>query len=174
MGRFIRPALALLMALFMRPGPAPSPAAATPPVESQGDESWYEPQPEDFRPPYDRDLANGGKQTWEQYWGWVHSFYEGNFFTKGWNERARWLVQAVRSDAERTRLRARLNALGRDICAEWSKDYDVRKVGSADLLTWGKMLEKARQGDDGTGAALHHALDEINAHHRRKVGESPR
>lgn len=170
MGRFIRPALTLVLALFMRPGPAPGPAAATLPEGSREDASWYVPRAEDFRPPYDRDLANGGKQTWEQYWGWVRLFYEGNLFTKGWNDRARWLVGEVRSDAERHRLRTRLNTLGREICAEWSKDYDVRKVSSADLLTWGKMLEKARAAEDGTGAALHRAVDEIREHHRKKVG----
>lgn len=174
MGRFIRPALTLLLALFMRPGPATGPAATAEPAGSPRDESWYVPRSEDFRPPYDRDLANGGKQTWEQYWGWVRLFYEGNFFTKGWNERARWLVQAVRLDAQRHRLRGRLNDLGRDICAEWSKDYDVRKVGSADLLTWGKLLEKARAAEDGTGAALHRAIDEIREHHRKKVDGAPR
>jgi hypothetical protein len=188
MGRFIRPPLALVLALFMRPGPVPGPAATSrPPVprpaaptvppESQGDESWYVPRSEDFRPQYDRDVANGGKQTWEQYRGWVKSFYEGNFLSKGWNDRARWLVEGVRSEGEWKRLRTRLNALGRDICAEWAKDYEVRKIGSADLLTWGKMLEKARAGDDGTGAGLHRAIEEIRKDHRRRLGagaSSPR
>jgi len=173
MGRFIRPALALGLALFMRPGPVSGPAATTPPLETQADDRWYEPRAEDFRPHYDRDVANGGKQTWGQYWGWVKSFYEGNFFTKGWNTRARWLVEGVRSEGERKRLRTRLNALGREICAEWAKDYDVRKVGSADLLTWGKLLEKARAGDDGTGAAIHRAIDAADEHRRRKAGNRP-
>ena len=155
------------------PGPPrphrPRPAVARA-VEWQGDETWYEPRVEDFRHHYDRDIANGGKQTWEQYWGWVESFYAGNLFTKGWNARARWLVDVVRSEGERTRLRTELNALGREICAEWSKDYDVRKVGSADLLTWGKMLEKARAGDDGGGAELRRAVDTVRAHQGRKLG----
>jgi hypothetical protein len=169
MGRFIRPTLTLVLTLFIRPVPNPEPAATSTPVETAADESWYEPRAEDFRPAYDRDLANGGKQTWDQYWGWVRSFYEGNLFTKGWNDRARWLVQGVRSEGERTWLRTQLNAVGREICAEWSKDYDVRKVGSADLLTWGKMLEKARTDDDGTGVGLHRAIEEIREAHGRKL-----
>jgi hypothetical protein len=170
MGRFIRPTLALVLALFMRPGPVPGPAATSPSVEPQWDESWYVPQVEDFQPSYDRDVANGGKQTWEQYWGWVKSFYEGNLFTKGWNARARWLVEGVRLEGEQKRLRTRLNALGRDICAEWSKDYDVRKIGSGDLLTWGKMLEKAKARDQGDGAELRGAIDAVCADQGRKIG----
>ena len=170
MGRFICPTLALVLALFVRPVPAPGPAATSPPDEIREDESWYVPQPKDFRPAYDRDIANGGKQTWEQYWGWVKSFYEGNLFTKGWNARARWLVEGVRLEDEQKRLRTRLNALGRDICAEWSKDYNVRKIGSGDLLTWGKMLEKARAGDRGDGAELRRAIDAVRADQGRKVG----
>lgn len=184
MGRFVRPALALVLALFMRPGPAPRPASAsmppTPgpdsppaPPDPQGDAAWYEPRAEDFRPSYDRDLASGGRQTWEQYWGWVRLFYAGNLFAKGWNDRARWLVAEVRSESERKRLRARLNALGRAICAEWARDYEIRKVGSADLLSWGKMMEKARAADEGTGAAIHRALDEIRERHRRKTHGGP-
>ena len=190
MGRLIRRALALILALFMRPHAATGPAAAVvPPDAERGavatvaapgmpeDESWYVPRAEDFRPSYDRDIANGGKQTWPQYWGWVASFYQGNLFTRGWNSRAGWLVEGVRSEVEQKRLRARINAIGREICAEWSKDYDVRKVGSADLLTWGKMLEKARADDDGTGAAIHRSIDAVRAAHGRKLGSgtpSPR
>ena len=175
MGRFIRQALALVLALFMRPGPAPGPAATDAPSQPQGDAGWYAPLTEDFHAHYDRDVATRGKQTWEHYWGWVRSFYEGNFFAKGWSDRARWLVEDVRSDVEQKRLRTKLNALGRDICAEWAKDYDLRKIGSADLLTWGKMLEKAKAGDDGTGAELHRTVEAIRSDLRRKMGRvSPR
>ena len=180
MGRFVRPALALVLALFTRPGPVHRPAVAsvpTPrsPVAPPGvadDESWYEPQADDFRPAYDRDIANGGKQTWSEYWGWVRSFYRGNLLARGWNDRSRWLLEEIRSEGDRRRLRARLNALGREICAEWAKDYEVRKVGTADLLSWGKMLEKARAADD-SGAAIHRALDVISAHHRRRLEGGP-
>jgi hypothetical protein len=177
MVRFLRPALALVLALFMRPGPAPGPAVTYAPSEPHGDERWYAPMAEDFRPHYEHDVANRGKQTWVQYWSWVRSFYEGNFFAKGWGDRARWLVEGVRSDVEQKRLRAELNSLGRDICAEWAKDYDLRKIGSADLLAWGKMLEKAKAGDDGTGTELHRTIEAIRTDHRRRVGggaSSPR
>jgi hypothetical protein len=169
MGRIIRPITALLLALFMRPEPTSGPASPARPVQAEGDTEWYAPRAEDFRPPYDRDAANRAKQPWEQHWTWVKSFYEGNLFAKGWSDRARWLVEDVRSDVARMRLRTRLNALGREICSEWAKDYDVRKVNSADLLTCGKMLEKAKAGDDGTGAELDRTIDEIVKIHRGKA-----
>jgi hypothetical protein len=170
MGRFIRPSLALMLALFARPGPHTGPAATFPPDERALDAHWYEPRPEDFRPHYDRDAANRGHQTWEDYWKWVRSFYAGNFFTKGWNVRASGLVEDVRSEAGRKRLRTELNALGREIASEWAKDYDTRTIDSADLLTWGKMMEKARERDDGTGAEIDRTIKAIRSDHRRKLG----
>jgi hypothetical protein len=170
MGRVVRPALTLLLALFIGPGPMPSLVAPSVPVEPPADETWYVPVADDFRPHFDRDFANGGKQSWAQYWGWVQSFYQGNLFAKGWSDRAVWLLEGVRSDVERKRLRAKINAAGRDISAEWAKDYNRRKVGTADLLTWGKMLEQARDGDDGSGAEIHRAIDAIREHLQRKVG----
>jgi hypothetical protein len=175
MGRIIRPVAALLLALFMRPAPVAGPSAPSRPAGPQGDTEWYAPRAEDFRPYYDRDVANRAKQPWMQHWTWVRSFYEGNLFSKGWSDRARWVVEGVRSDVVRMRLRTRLNALGREICSEWAKDYDVRKVNSGDLVAWGKMLEKAKAGDDGTGAELDRMIDELAEIHRRKAagGSSP-
>jgi hypothetical protein len=168
MARFIRPSLALLLALFARPGPSPGPAATSTRGEPPMDAHWYAPLPADFRPHYQRDAANRSKQTWEQYWGWVKSFYAGNFFTQGWTDRATGLVEHVRPDVERSRLRTKLNTLGREICVEWAKDYDTRTIDSADLLAWGKMMEKARDRDDGTGAEIDRTLDAIRQDHRRK------
>jgi hypothetical protein len=162
--------LALLLALFARPGPSTGPAATGAPDELVLDAHWYTPLPEDFRPHYDLDAANQRKQTWEQYWRWVKSFYAGNFFTKGWNDRASWVVEGVRPDFERMRLRTKLNALGREICAEWAKDYDTRTVDSADLLTWGRMMETARDRDDGSGAEIGRTVEAIRSHHQRKAG----
>ena len=169
MGRLIRPVAALLLALFMRPDSGAGPTPPPRPVQPDGDAEWYAPRAEDFRHHYDRDAANRERQPWEQYWRWVHSFYEGNYFAKGWSDRARWVVEGVRSEIEQKRLRTELNAVGRDICAEWAKEYDDRKVSSADLLAWGKMLEKARADDDGTGAEIHRAIEEIRKDQRRKL-----
>lgn len=184
MGRFVRPALTLLLALFMRPGPGPgsasdsistapgpAPPVATPWAATSSDPVWYEPLAEDFRPAFAR--GGGGRLAWDRYWGWVRSFYAGNRLARGWNDRARWLIAEVRSEAERGRLRARLNALGRAIGAEWARDYDVRRVSSADLLAWGRMMEKARARDGGDGVEIHRALGAIAGQLRRKAGSGP-
>ena len=138
--------------------------------EPDRDESWYTPRSEDFRPHYDRDTTNHTKQTWSQYWSWVKVFYDGNLVSSGWTERSKGLVAVVTSDSEQKKLRATINALGKEIGAEWSKDYSVRKVSTADLLAWGKMLEKASGKDDGSGQELRHAMESIRDAHRKKQG----
>jgi hypothetical protein len=161
---------AALLAIPMRPAPGtgpPTPAAGS--AEVTPDEPWYAPDPADFRPIYDRDAANRGKQTWDQYWTWVQSFYRGNYFALGWTGQAQRLERVVKSRPEQRRLRAQLNALGRDICGEWAKDYNIRRVNSADLLGWGRMLEKAKGRDDGRGVELGRAIDSIREEYRRKL-----
>ncbi len=169
MGRFLRPILALSLALFARPGPATGPAATYAIDAPALDADWYSPLAEDFRPHYERDPANGQKQTWEQYWGWVESFYRGNLLARGWSDRARLAGGERPLGGRAPRLRSRLNALGREIGAEWAKDYDTRRIGSAELLAWGKMMEKARDRDDGSGGEIHRTLEAIGAEHHRKV-----
>ncbi len=160
----------LILSLTIRLGPGPLPSVSPGVGASERDEPWYTPIPEDFRPLYDQDTANLKKQTWDQYWTWVKVFYEGNFLSDGWTERSKSLVTVITSDAEVKRLRTALNALGREIGAEWSKDYAVRKVSSADLLAWGKTLEKAQARDDGSGVEIRRTIDSIRAVHRKKWG----
>ncbi len=157
----------LLLGLTIRLGPATVPAVSNSASEPDRDERWYTPMLEDFRPLYDRDTTNRQKQTWEQYWSWVKVFYEGNLISAGWTERSKGLVAVVSSDSEQKKLRSTINAVGREIGAEWSKDYAVRKVSSADLLTWGKLLEKARAKDNGSGGELRRAIESIRAAYRK-------
>ncbi len=175
MGRFVRPVFTLILALFTRPVPAP---ALNPPPSSRAGPnalpaprpSWYEPSPDDFRPAFARHQAARGHQTWEGYWGWIQTFYEGTRLARGWTDRARSLVAEVRSETERDRLWTRLNQIGRIIAAEWARDYDLRRVSTADLLAWGKMMEKARSRDAGDGAEIHRVLDDITGQIHGKVG----
>lgn len=169
MGRFLRPLFAVMLALFARPGPVAGPASPVPLARPAEDAGWYSPIVDDFRACYDHDPSNATRQTWEQYWGWVRLFYDGNLFSQGWSQRARWLIEGVRSEVERNRLRTRLNLLGRQIGAEWAKDYDVRRVTSAHLLSWGKRLEQARERDIGDGAAFHHTIDDIDRERMRHL-----
>ncbi|MHB1557781.1 MAG: hypothetical protein ACYC61_09895 [Isosphaeraceae bacterium] len=173
MGRFLRPLLAMMLALFARPGPVAGPPAPLPRARPAEDSGWYTPVVEHFRSSYDNDPANAARQTWDQYWGWVRSFYDGNLLSRGWSQRARWLVDGVRSELERERLRIRLNLLGRQIGAEWAKDYNVRKVTSAHLMSWGKRLEQAREHDTGDGDAFHRVIDDIDRERQRHMAGKP-
>jgi hypothetical protein len=155
----------LFLALTIRPGPEAAPVApgvANEP-EAEVDEPWYSPASEHFRPSYDRDTINRAEQKWEQYWSWVKVFYEGNLITNGWTERSKGLVADVRPASAQKKLRSMLNAVGKEIAGEWAKDYKSRKVSSADLLAWGKTLEKAKARDDGSGVELRRAIEAIRA-----------
>ncbi len=162
--------ITLLLALTIRPGPEGG--LVTPSVANgpEAEEPWYSPEAEHFRPSYDRDEPNRSKQSWDQYWKWVKVFYEGNFLSQGWTARSKGLATEVKSPSGQKKLRAMLNAVGKEIALEWAKDSDIRKVNTAELLTWGKTLENAKAKDDGTGGAFHHVIDEIRAECRRKLG----
>jgi hypothetical protein len=158
----------LFLALTIRPDPEGglvTPSAAN---EPEVDEPWYSPASEHFRPSYDQDATNRAKQTWAQYWSWVKIFYEGNILSQGWTERSKRLLADVKSASDQKKLRAMLNAVGKEIALEWAKDYNIRKISSAALLTWGKTLEKAKAKDDGSGGELRRVIDEIRAEYRRK------
>ena len=176
--RLFRLALGILvLSLTVRLGPGTDPSASNGAVElhePEGDERWYTPDPGDYRPLYDRDTANRQKQTWDQYWRWVKVFYEGNFLSAGWTERSIGLVSDVQSAAELKKLRATINAVGREISAEWSKDYAVGKVNTADLLAWGQMLQKAKAKDNGSGAEIRRTIESIlPACRKRLAGPEP-
>ncbi len=159
----------LFLALTIRPRPEAAPII-TPSVanEPEVEEPWYSPASEHFRPGYDQDATNRAKQTWDQYWSWVKAFYEGNLISDGWTARSKGLVADVKPASEQKKLRAMLNAAGKEIAVEWAKDYNVRKVNSADLLKWGKTLEKAKAKDDGSGAELRRVIDAIRDEYKRK------
>ncbi|MGP0068596.1 MAG: hypothetical protein ACLQGP_33975 [Isosphaeraceae bacterium] len=160
----------LILALTIRPGP--DGALVTPSVanEPEAEEPWYAPESEHFRPSYDQDAANRSKQTWSQYWSWVKVFYEGNILSQGWTDRSRGLVAELESGSEQKKLRAMLNAVGREIALEWAKDYNLRKISTANLLNWGKRLENAKAQGEGSGAELRRVIDAIRAEYRRKMG----
>ncbi len=132
-------------------------------------EEWYVPTPEDFRTEYNEDTANRRKQTWDEYWGWVKSFYEGSFFYSGWTDRAKGVTNIVREGPKRRRVIKEITAFGKDICKEWAKDSSVCKVGSSDLIRWGKVVEKAKAKDDGSGEELARAIASIRAEYQKKI-----
>jgi hypothetical protein len=131
-------------------------------------EVWYVPVEEHFRAAYETDTANRAKQSWDEYWGWVSAFYKGNFLATGWDERSRTLLTCVEPRDRQKVLRAKLNAVGRELCQEWAKDSRVRKISSSDLIQWGKELDRARERDSGRGDQLEKELDRIHSEVKRK------
>ncbi len=124
---------------------------------------WYSPREADFRPEYDRDAANQARETWQEYWPWVQTFYQGNFLSSGWTGQGEVTLNGVRSEKARDELRADLNGLGRQIAAEWSKDNGVRKIDTGALRVLGSRITKAAQRDDGSGGAIQEELTAIRA-----------
>lgn len=134
---------------------------------------YAEPKPDDFRAAYDGDAANGRVQTWDQYWGWVRTYYRGNFLAGGWAAESRTCLERVTDPAARRDLTVALNDLGRLGAGEWAKDAGVRKISTDDVRAWGKRIDKARRADDGTGAAILATVRTIRAEAERKVGPKP-
>jgi len=69
-------------------------------------------------------------------------FLTGVFLIKGWNARAKEIVQAV-SDKDKAEIKQLLAELGEKIGREWAKDKSVRKIDTDMLRKWGGKLKEA-------------------------------
>lgn len=143
-------------------------AASTPADESL---HWYEPKETDFKAAYDRDKTNMSKQTFKDYWGWVQSFYSGNLLDSGWTKRCKDLVSKVRKEETKASLRAKLNALGKSIAAEWAKANADRKIDTSKLIAWGQRLQEARSKDDGGGEVIKKEVESIASEVERNIAD---
>jgi hypothetical protein len=110
---------------------------------------------------YQSDGSNQKLQSWGQYRGWVQTFYEGNLISEGWSKFGEVTVSTVKSAAARQAVIAHINKLGRIISLEWAKDSSVRKITTADLRRWNKVMATARQSDDGSGQQIIDALKAV-------------
>lgn len=117
-----------------------------------------------FRARYEQDAANKAKQTWQDYSGWVKTFYEGKRFppVAGWREREKDIVAKAPGAADEVR------RVGAALAAEWAKDNCVRKVSTSDLQAWGKRFSDAAKSQDALVAALREVEEEL-----RKRGVAP-
>jgi hypothetical protein len=118
---------------------------------------------------YNGDRSNQKLQSWEQYRGWVRTFYKGNLMSEGWTKFGQVTSSAVKSAAARRAVIARINELGRVISRDWAKDSSVRKITTADLRRWNDLMATARQRDDGSGQRIIEALSAV-----RRMAESRR
>lgn len=123
----------------------------------------YAPKADDFREAYKSDTANQAKQSWEDYHGWVLTFYRGNFLDEGWTAHAKRLTSRIKNVELRSMTVDSMNRLGKKIAAEWAKDNDVRRISSKDVAAWGRLIDDAAKLDDGTGEKVRSALTKIDA-----------
>jgi hypothetical protein len=69
-------------------------------------------------------------------------FLNGTFWIKGWNIRAKEILQVV-PDEDKVEMKRLLSELGEKIGREWAKDSLVRKIDSDMLKNWGNEIKKA-------------------------------
>ncbi len=89
-------------------------------------------------------------QSQDNYLGWVNTFYDGNFWSNGWRDKA----QTVDEAGQRAETVRYLNVLGRVIAAEWSKDNGVRTIDSGQVRQWGNALIATVESDADGAASL--------------------
>jgi hypothetical protein len=127
-------------------------------------DSWVE----EFRVAYEGDARNAARQSFDEYWGWVKAFLvKGGAGQRGWLEQGEAVLQRVTHTATAADLRARVEAVGKLIAAEWAKDSKHRRIhstllqGSPNLYDWGRRLQRAAGEDAGDGTAIGRAVDAI-------------
>lgn len=76
---------------------------------------------------------------------WFTSFQEGTFYAQGWQDITSKILDKIKEESERKRLRHSLNLLGIRIGCEWSKDNSVRKINTDMLEQWGAKLQKTAE-----------------------------
>jgi hypothetical protein len=121
----------------------------------------YTPVEADFRPTYDADKKNQRVQPWREYWSWVSQYYRGNLFSQGWTRECTFLLSAVKNAKTRDELRGMLNALGKRMAAEWSKDNNVRKIDTRELQSIGRRFLEARRKDNGSGKVIRELIETL-------------
>lgn len=121
-----------------------------------------------FQQAYARDECNIRRQSFEEYWAWVRTFFvTGGAGHAGWLRQVDSATARVGDLAVRERLREQLLTLGTTIAAEWSKDSRCRRIyslafqGSPHISGMGLRLQHAAQRDTGDGVELARAITEI-------------
>ncbi len=133
----------------------------------------YQPRAEHFRPEYERDQVNGKLQTWDQYWAWIGTFYQGNLFARGWTQETKATIAVVTTPEVRRDLSRALNEIGRDVAREWAKETAARRIHIKDVKSWGNRLRAAREADDGNGDSLIATVKVIRDEVSKKLNTEP-
>lgn len=114
----------------------------------------------EFEAAYERDPQNAARQSFDDYWHWVHVFFiTGGAGVSGWLDQSETLLDTVADAEQREQLRARLQRLGVVIASEWAKHararriYSTRWQGRPNLQEWGKRLQAAASQRDSAAFA---------------------
>lgn len=102
-----------------------------------------------FQAAYDAAPTNHKHQSFEEYFRWLQAFYAGNFAEAGWNRRCAAKLDKLEFDSTTgAKLTSKMTELGNVLAAEWAKDRRVGKIKNADLMTYGKRIEKIQSATD--------------------------
>ena len=118
-----------------------------------------------FHAAYERDQQNAARQSFDEYWYWVHVFFiSGGAGVPGWFAQIEDLLRNIVDEAQRDLFQARLEQLGIIIASEWAKHartrriYSTRWQGRPNLQEWGRRLQAAANQH---GGVLEHELNVI-------------
>jgi hypothetical protein len=122
----------------------------------------------EFRDAHEEDDRNAARQSFDDYWSWVKTFFvTGGAGQRGWLDQSEDVLKGIKSAPAARELRGRLVDLGKSIAAEWAKDSRARRIhstllqGTPNLFAWGRQLQRAAAADTGDGKNIAQALDAI-------------
>lgn len=92
---------------------------------------------------YEADPINQGYQDLGVYLYWVTAFYQGNVaYPTGWSD-VEDIILAETGAQPDSDFSEKLEALGVQIAAEWSKENPIRKIDNRMLAMWASILQIA-------------------------------
>ena len=94
----------------------------------------------------------------EEEQAWFVKFIEGTIYADGWLDIADYILRQLSKD-ERHLKQQQLDELGYKIGREWCKDNGLRKIDTAMLKKWGKLLKSTAQDEPHLLAAVIDHID---------------
>ncbi|MDW7772004.1 MAG: hypothetical protein SCH71_03845 [Desulfobulbaceae bacterium] len=93
---------------------------------------------------------------------WFLKFINGTFFADGWQEIAEDILGKIPAHVRPSK-EEKLNELGNKIGREWCKDNDVRKIDTAMLKKWGRLLRStSRENPHVLASVIDYIDEEVN------------
>jgi hypothetical protein len=145
---------------FRRPNytqPDEAPQQFNPPVQQNtAPEPLYQPQASDFQSVYQSDAADQQLQSFDDYFGWVQTFYSH------WTESAEEALSYIKDPNAKNQVTIKINQVGRLIAGEWAKDRSIKKISTfGDLPRYNSIMQQGEENEDGSGRSIDQAITEI-------------